>query len=282
MADPAAGASTDSIGSDPLWDEWDTPPRVPDSPELHLAGFDGPMGLLLDLAERQRIDLGRISILQLVEQFLAGMTQLERHVSLERRADWLVMATRLLLLRSRLLFPANPRSAAEAAQEAHSEAHRLEQMMLVRAAATWLEQRPQLGCDVFARPQGRHPRVSSYMALMEACLAVLRGREGQAEIEPDMPAGETAPLRLFRTSEAIARIRAVMAERDGEEIGFGECLPSVSRDDPQLDLRARSAVASTLTAVLELARVGEVIAMQSGENEAIRLTSALLSPGGCV
>ena len=59
MADvgsPAGGAD------DPLWDDWEAPPRLPASPVLHLEGFDGPMDVLLDLAERQRIDFGRMSI----------------------------------------------------------------------------------------------------------------------------------------------------------------------------------------------------------------------------
>ena len=112
-------------------------------PELHLTGFDGPMDLLLDLAERQRIDLGQISILQLAEQFVAAPARLERQVALERRADWLVMAARLLLLRSRLLFPVGPDDEAEAAQEADREARRLDQGMIVRAAAAWLDRQAQ-------------------------------------------------------------------------------------------------------------------------------------------
>ncbi|MCB8878573.1 hypothetical protein ASILVAE211_25615, partial [Acidisoma silvae] len=76
--------------------------RLPAVPMLHLDGFDGPMDLLLDLVERQRIDLGRMSMLLLVEQFLAASEQLRDRVPIERRADWLVMATRLVLLRSRL------------------------------------------------------------------------------------------------------------------------------------------------------------------------------------
>ena len=97
-----------------LWDDWDVPPRVPAAPVLHLEGFDGPIDLLLELAERQRLDLGRISLVALVDQFVAGCAQLAPHVMIERRADWLVMATRLVLLRSRLLFPATPEAAAEA------------------------------------------------------------------------------------------------------------------------------------------------------------------------
>ena len=256
--------------SDPLWDDWDTPPLVPGIPELHLTGFDGPMDLLLDLAERQRIDLGQISILQLAEQFVAAMQRLERHVALERRADWLVMATRLLLLRSRLLFPAGPEDEAEAAQEAGREARRLDQVMVVRAAAAWLDRQPQIGRDVFTRPQGRTPRVTSYMALMEACLTVLRGRDGQPGGEE--PVYRPAPVMLFRVDEAMTRIRALVAERQGEKIEFARCLPVVKTDDPLRDLKARSAVASSLIAVLELARGGEVVATQPEQHASILLS----------
>jgi segregation and condensation protein A len=251
----------DAAAADPLWDEWAAPPIVPGSPELHLDGFDGPMDLLLDLAERQRIDLGRISVLQLAEQFLAAMGRLQRHVALERRADWLVVATRLLLLRSRLLFPLSPEAEAAAAQDADREARRLDDMTFVRAAATWLDGCSQLGRDVFTRPHGRSPRVASYMALLEACLTVLRGREGQPGVAEAVY--RPAPATLFRVDEAMARIRALMAGRGGEEVDFVHCLPSIRTDDPLRELKARSAVASSLVAVLELARGGEFVAAQA-------------------
>ncbi len=261
MADTAAANAAGIVADlDPLWDDWDTPPLVPGIPELHLAGFDGPMDLLLDLAERQRIDLGQISILQLTEQFVAAMERLEQHVTLERRADWLVMATRLLLLRSRLLFPASPAAEIEAAQEAGLEAWRLDQMMVVRAAASWLDRQPQAGRDVFTRPQGQSPRVASYMVLMEACLSVLRGRDGQPGAEA--PVYRPQPVMLFRVDEAMARIRALVAGQP-EGIDFVRCLPAVRSDHPLRKLRARSAVASSLIAALELAKGGEVIATQA-------------------
>ena len=100
------------------------------------------MDLLLGLAERQRIDLGRLSFLHLTEQFLAAMERCADHVALERRADWLVMATRLLLLRSRLLFPASPQAQADAAREVNREVERLRELAFIRAAAAWLDARP--------------------------------------------------------------------------------------------------------------------------------------------
>jgi hypothetical protein len=146
---PPPDGPTAAPRGDPLWDDWDTPPRVPTIPVLHLDGFDGPMDLLLDLAERQRIDLGRISVVALVEQFVAAMDRLTTQVPVERRADWVVVATRLVLLRSQLTFPASPAAVAEAEQEAARAIARLDALRVVRAAAAWLQARPQLGHDVF-------------------------------------------------------------------------------------------------------------------------------------
>ena len=189
---------------------------MPAIPVLHLDGFDGPMDLLLDLAERQRIDLGRISVLALVEQFAAAMDCLAARVPVERRADWVVVATRLVLLRSKLLFPASPEAVAAAEREAAREIERLESVRFVRAAAAWLLARPQLGHAVFARPTaGPDPRAASYMALMEACLTVLRGREG----EPDAAEAVYRPPipDLFRVPGALVRMRAKLAAIAGAE-----------------------------------------------------------------
>ena len=70
-------AAGDLADDDPTWDDWENPLRTPAAaapsiPVLHLDGFDGPLDLLLDLAERQRIDLGRMSVLALAEQFAAA------------------------------------------------------------------------------------------------------------------------------------------------------------------------------------------------------------------
>ena len=139
------GRPSAALTGDPLWDDWSEPPRVPSIPVLHLDGFDGPMDLLLDLAERQRIDLGRMSILALAEQFVAAVERLVGKVALERRADWHVLAARLVLLRSRLMFPGSAEEAASAERDAAAELRRLEAMAFVRAASSWLQVRPQLG-----------------------------------------------------------------------------------------------------------------------------------------
>ena len=131
---------------------------------------------------------------------------------LERRADWLVLATRLVLLRSRLLLPSTPEMAGATQAEAKRELSRLKNLQFLRTAAGWLEARPQLGRNVFTAPRReRDPRVASYMRLMEACRAVLEREEQgqQSAVEgvyrPVIPA-------LFRIPDALARIRQQLAE----------------------------------------------------------------------
>jgi segregation and condensation protein A len=274
MPDDGRAASrpvSEEATGDPIWDDWESPPRLPAVPVLHLDGFDGPIDVLLDLAERQRVDLGRISILTLVDQFLEAMGRVATKVAIERRAEWIIIATRLVLLRSKLLFPENPEAAAEAERAAATEIARLDALRFIRAAAGWLQDRPQRGQDVFTRRNSeQNPRVASYVALMEACLTVLQSGAGEEAGD------ETAVYRpllsdLFNVRHAIARIRTRLAERHGTELltAFVPPLPSSAKDRILL---ARSAISSTFMAALELTRGGELTLAQNGLFQPIAVT----------
>ena len=274
MPDDGRAASrpvSEEATGDPIWDDWEAPPRLPAVPVLHLDGFDGPIDVLLDLAERQLVDLGRISILTLVDQFLEAMGRVATKVAIERRAEWIIIATRLVLLRSKLLFPENPEAAAEAERAAATEIARLDALRFIRAAAGWLQDRPQRGQDVFTRRNSeQNPRVASYVALMEACLTVLQSGAGEEAGD------ETAVYRpllsdLFNVRHAIARIRTRLAERHGTELltAFVPPLPSSAKDRILL---ARSAISSTFMAALELTRGGELTLAQNGLFQPIAVT----------
>ncbi len=270
-----AGAGPDNavVSSKSLpenWDDWEQPERrsSADIPTLHLDGFDGPMDLLLDLAERQRVDLGQMSILALAEQFAAALEALGDRVPIERRADWVVLATRLVLLRTRLLFPASPEAAADAEREALAEIQRLEEMQVLRAAVAWLQARPQLGFDVFTRPLPDETREVGYVALMEACLVLLRGK----------PATETFALPpvyrqvipdLWRIGDAIERIQRMLPDFP-EGAAMAAFIPGISADDPSRDLKKRAVVASTFAAGLEMAKRNDLTLDQSADFEPIR------------
>jgi segregation and condensation protein A len=119
-------------------------------------GFEGPLDLLLELARRQKVDLARISILALAEQYLAFVEE-ARKLRLELAADYLVMAAWLAYLKSRLLLPGPSKGEEPAAAElAAALAFRLQRLDAMRAAAAQLQERALLGRDVFARgmPEG--------------------------------------------------------------------------------------------------------------------------------
>jgi segregation and condensation protein A len=236
------------------WEDWDQPERrrPAEIPTLHLDGFDGPMDLLLDLAERQRIDLGQMSILALADQFAAALEALGDRVPIERRADWVVLATRLVLLRTRLLFPASPEAAADAEGEALAEIQRIEEMQVMRAAVAWLQAQPQLGQDVFTRPPPDETREVGYVSLLEACLVLLRGKPATEAFMPPPVYRQVIP-DLWRISDAIERIQNMLPDFP-EGAAMGAFLPGVPADDSNRILKARAVVASTFVAGLELAK----------------------------
>ena len=180
----------------------------------------------------------------------------------------MVTASRLVLLRSRLLAPAGPEATAAAHRDADAELARLGHMAQVRAAAAWLQARPQLGHDVFARPsRGPDSRTASYMALMQACLVVLR----TSAIQPaGKPVYAPRPPTLWSVAQAVACIRTMLAQTPGggELQSF---LPKVGRNEPDYALKARAAVATTLIAGLELAREGEITLQQDQAFSTIRV-----------
>jgi len=286
MADEHEAGVSEPL-SNPLWEDWaelaegsvgeadgmpaqGSPPRVPDTPELHLDGFDGALDLLLDLAERKRIDLSRISVVDMIDQFVAAMARYERHVKLERRADWLILAARLLQLRSRLLLPGAGEATDAARTKAGRERARLQNLQFVRAAAAWLDARPQLGRDVFTAPRReRDPRVSSYMRLMEACLAVLEREEESAQLDTEAVYRPVIPA-LFRIPGALARMRRQLAGL-AEPLPLPEFLPRLPENVVDRDLVARSAVSSTFVAALELVRTEEAVFDHDSQFEAVTL-----------
>ncbi len=254
-AEAGPGQATVSSKSLPEnWDDWEQPERrsSADIPTLHLDGFDGPMDLLLDLAERQRVDLGQMSILALAEQFAAALEVLGGRVPIERRADWVVLATRLVLLRTRLLFPASPEAAADAEREAQAEIQRIEEMQVMRAAVAWLHARPQLGQDVFIRPPPEETREVGYVALMEACLVLLRGKPATEAFVPPPVYRQVIP-DLWRIGDAMERIQKMLLDHP-ERTELGTFLPVVLQDDSNKILKGRAALASTFAAGLELAK----------------------------
>ena len=290
---------------------WEDPPRRPPaeadtSPVLAVAGFEGPLDWLLELARTRRLDLRRLSILALVEAFgdamTAALVPAPPVAELARWHGWMVMAAQLAELRSRLMLPAeDPR-----AQAGQVEAEALRRQVISRAemvaVADWLERQPQLGRDVFAcgRPEAgqtgarrkgqgaAHRAVATFVddadeqdgagqdeagqddltELLRACLVVLR-----------LPARAEAyqPRRLPFWSVADATTRISRMLRTMPEGGvldvFLPALPEHGPEQagPEQTRASRAALAATLVAGLEMARSGGVTLQQEASWTPIRV-----------
>ena len=150
-----AQTATPATPSVPETDDWSAPPRDLAEPDdtliVDVGGFEGPLDLLLALARTQKVDLARISVLDLVDQYLAFVERV-RARRLELAADYLVMAAWLAYLKSRLLLPAPPADDEPTGAElAAALAFRLRRLEAMREAAAKLMALDRLGRDVFAR-----------------------------------------------------------------------------------------------------------------------------------
>lgn len=152
MAERLENKAGKATPMDRLWAENDDS-RGLSEPELliDIAGFEGPLDLLLHLARNQKVDLSRISILALAEQYLKFIDS-ARAIRLELAADYLVMAAWLAFLKSKLLIPKQPGDDSESGEEMAAVLQfRLKRLEAMRDAAARLVNRHRLGRDVFAR-----------------------------------------------------------------------------------------------------------------------------------
>lgn len=229
---------------------------LPNAPILRLGAYEGPLDLLLELARAQRVDLARVSVLALAEQFAAIVEAAiaRGRVPLPVLGDWLVAAAALLALRARLLLPAEAQENRAAAREADDLRRRLAERDRLRTLAAWLEARPQLGRDVFPRGAPAAPLagppVADVTELLRACLRLLE--------LPDRPRrARLVPPPLWRATDAVARLRGLLAELPAEGVPLARLLPPAG-PLMRTALQRRAALASTLMAGLELEREGAV------------------------
>ena len=248
-------------------DDFDRQPlRESDELTLDLDGWEGPLDLLLSLARSQKVDLTQISILALVEQYLAFLAQ-ARALKLEIAADYLVMAAWLAYLKSCLLLPKDPEADPSAEEIALRLQLRLQRLEAMREAGARLHGRDRIGRDVFLRgnPEGlRLVRRAQWQARMFDLIAAYGSVQARTQ-----PAMHIVHARSVMTlDEAIARV--------GRMIGVTVEWATLESFLPPTEdaLFRRSALASSFLAALELARLGRVDIEQDEAFSPIRLRAA--------
>ncbi len=228
----------------------------PDQLTLELGSWEGPLDLLLALARNQKVDLREISILALVEQYLAFIDG-ARQLKLEIAADYLVMAAWLAYLKSCLLLPREPHVEPSPEELALRLQLRLERLNAMREAGARLIARDRLGRDVFAKGQPEGLRVTR-KSQWDAQIFDLIQAYGQIRAR-QMPVMHVVARRHVLTlDEAITRISRLIGSAI-EWTAIERFLPP--SDDPVF---RKSALASSFVAMLELARQGK-LALQQDE-----------------
>ena len=217
---------------------------------LDLDGWEGPLDLLLTLARAQKVDLAKISILALVEQYLAFIADAKK-LRLEIAADYLVMAAWLAYLKSCLLLPKDPAVEPGPEELALRLQLRLQRLQAMREAGARLIGRDRLGRDVFLRgaPEGlktvRRAAWTTDLYDLIAAYGIVRARS-----EPAIHVVARRPVMTLE--EAIHRLERMIGLRV-EWTALEAFLPETQDAEYR-----RSALASSFVATLELARLGKV------------------------
>ncbi|MEM7680157.1 MAG: ScpA family protein [Pseudomonadota bacterium] len=262
----------DQVQSQPEFQE--DPPRVlgganddaheADKLLLDIDGYEGPIDILLELARNQKVDLTKISILQLTRQYLSFIER-AKELNLKLAAEYLVMAAWLAYLKSRLLLPKeednNEISAEDMAEALQFQLRRLEAM---QKAAETIMNRPQLGQQIFARGMPEGVRIKTHVKwnvklydMLKSYGNISRRQHGGNYDLPDftLMSAENAMQRMVKMFGALPRkgLHSVWTTLDS-------FVPEGIKDA----LYGRSTLASSLTAGLELAKQGKLEFKQDG------------------
>ncbi|MBN9068950.1 MAG: segregation/condensation protein A [Rhizobiales bacterium] len=257
-----------------LWADNDTE-RATSEPSLvvDVDGFEGPLDLLLHLARNQKVDLARISVLALAEQYLLFIER-ARHFRLELAADYLVMAAWLAYLKSKLLIPKQPGDEEATGEEMAAVLQfRLQRLEAMRDAAARLVNRNRLGRDVFARG-------------MPEAVVVEKRNEFSASLYDLLTAYAAQRQRRAITNVQIAK-RGVWSLKDARGILMrlvGQMRDWTALDSFLLDYLATpeervTAIASSFAASLELVREGHLEMRQEQAFAALYMRSKPNPPG---
>ena len=250
----AAAAPTSEQDQEKIWEAYNTLARgdVDTALDVAVDGFEGPLDLLLQLARDQKVDIARISILALANQYLAYIEKI-RSLRLELAADYLVMAAWLAYLKSRLLIPEVADGEEPTGEElAAALAFRLQRLEAMRDAAARLANRDRLGRDVFARGDPEPVEIkkkNQYSATLYDLLSAYAVQRQEKAISV-VTIGLRAVWSLQDARTALTRLVGHVAEWTSMDVLMSPYLSS-------LGMR-RSVTASSFGASLELVREGKL------------------------
>jgi len=265
----------------PLWADWcmaddlfqETAQSVADRLAaealiVDVDGFEGPLDVLLSLSRTQKVDLRKISVLELARQYLSFVER-AKVLRIELAADYLVMAAWLAFLKSRLLLPPEPGEDGPSGEELAAHlAFQLERLQAMRDAAARLMGQDQLGRDFFARGQAEDITRIKTVTYSATLLDLMQGY-ARIRTRDDFRPFVMDRDSVFTMEEALERMRGLIGFT-GSWTDMLSYLPDGWHSDP---VRRRSATAATFAAALQLVKEGKVELRQSETYAPIQLRS---------
>ncbi|HUW74030.1 MAG TPA: ScpA family protein [Methyloceanibacter sp.] len=242
------------------WESGEERLEIEDGEQLRVdvGGFEGPLDLLLALARTQKVDITKISVLALAQQYLDFIAQ-ARALRLEIAADYLVMAAWLAFLKSKLLLPAEPSEEGEPTGEelAALLAFRLKRLDAMRAAAAKLMTRKRLGRDVFGRGLPEPIRVTRNNIYEANVYDLLKAysQQRQRNVSRTLHMEKRTVWSLKEARDELERLLGIACDWAPLDQLLAEFLV-----EPEI---RRTALASSFTATLEMTREGALEIRQS-------------------
>ncbi|NIZ59878.1 segregation/condensation protein A [Sedimentitalea sp. CY04] len=231
-------------------------------------GFEGPLDVLLSLSRTQKVDLRKISVLELARQYLSFVER-AKVLRIELAADYLVMAAWLAFLKSRLLLPPEPGEEGPSGEELAAHlAFQLERLQAMRDAAARLMAQDQLGRDFFARGQSEDITRIKTVTYSATLLDLMQGY-ARIRTRDDFRPFVMDRDSVFTMEEALERMRGLIGFT-GSWTDMLSYLPDGWHSDP---VRRRSATAATFAAALQLVKEGKLELRQSETFAPIQLRS---------
>jgi segregation and condensation protein A len=254
MTEHAAPITDEPQGADDDLSSWESgEERVEAGDQLvvDVEGFEGPLDLLLALARTQKVDLAKISVLALAQQYLDFISE-ARRLRLEIAADYLVMAAWLAFLKSKLLLPAEPSEEGEptGAELAALLAFRLKRLHAMREVSAQLMTRKRLGRDVFARGLPEPIRITR-QNVYEANVYDLLKAYSQQRQRTAVTSLRMKPRTVWSLKEARGELERLL----GMSLDWAPLDRLLAEFLVEPELR-KTALASSFTATLEMTREG--------------------------
>lgn len=242
---------------------------------LNIDGYDGPIDVLLNMARDQKVDLTKISILQLARQYLQFIDRASE-LQLDLAAEYLVMAAWLAYLKSRLLLPReDDEEEIDAETMAEALQFQLRRLEAIQKAAEDLFDRPQLGQQIFVRGMSEGLRTKTSVSYNINLYDLFRSY-GDIELRKQADDYELPTFNLMSMETAYDRMASMLGKlpRKGK-YSVWTTLSSFLPDDIKDSLYTRSSIASLFTSSLEMAKEGKLDIKQDGLYRPIYLRSIL-------